>query len=101
MLQKLKLIVLSITSLFIMSVPMVVAGTAAAYTQQNINDCLKQGTNFQFDTTSGTCTPGPQETGTSLDTLVTKIVNILSVIVGIIAVIMIIIGGLRYVTSGG
>jgi Type IV secretion system pilin len=37
----------------------------------------------------------------NLSALVKKIINVLSVIVGVIAVIMIIIGGLRYITSGG
>ncbi|MGZ6004952.1 MAG: hypothetical protein ACXWLH_02260 [Candidatus Saccharimonadales bacterium] len=36
-----------------------------------------------------------------VNSLITMIVNILSVIVGIVAVIMIIIGGFRFVTSGG
>ena len=38
---------------------------------------------------------------TKADGLIKRIVNILTVIVGIIAVIMIIVGGLRFVTSGG
>lgn len=43
-----------------------------------------------------------EETGTSsLQGLITKIINIFSVIVGVIAVIMIIVGGLKYITSGG
>jgi TRAP-type C4-dicarboxylate transport system permease small subunit len=33
--------------------------------------------------------------------MIKKIINILSVIVGVVAVIMIIIGGFRYITSGG
>ena len=33
--------------------------------------------------------------------LLAKIINIISVIVGIVAVIMIIVGGFRYITSGG
>jgi uncharacterized membrane protein len=37
----------------------------------------------------------------SVNSTVADIINILSVAVGIIAVIMIIIGGLRYITSGG
>jgi cytochrome bd-type quinol oxidase subunit 2 len=36
-----------------------------------------------------------------LTSLIKKIINIFSVIVGVIAVIMIIIGGLKYITSGG
>jgi hypothetical protein len=39
--------------------------------------------------------------GVSLSSVVKVIVNILSLIVGIVAVIMIIVGGFRYVTSGG
>jgi hypothetical protein len=37
----------------------------------------------------------------SFNALLTKIINIISVIVGVVAVIMIIIGGFRYITSGG
>jgi hypothetical protein len=36
-----------------------------------------------------------------LNTLIRRVINLLSVIVGVVAVIMIIIGGLRYITSGG
>ena len=38
---------------------------------------------------------------TTVPTVVGIVVNILSVIVGIVSVIMIIVGGFRYVTSGG
>lgn len=41
------------------------------------------------------------KTEDSLNNLITNIVNILSVIVGIVAVIMIILGGFKYITSGG
>lgn len=44
-----------------------------------------------------TCTTA----GPSLDDIVANVVNILSILVGIAAVIMIIVGGFRYVTSGG
>lgn len=38
---------------------------------------------------------------TSIDGIVKAVVSILSIIVGVAAVIMLIIGGLKYVTSGG
>ena len=101
MIQKLKLIALSLSSLFILGAPVAVVGTASAYTQAEINKCLAQGTEFKFDQTSQTCQSSTAETGTSLNTLITKIINIFSVIVGIVAVIMIIVGGFRYITSGG
>ncbi len=47
---------------------------------------------------SGDCATQP--TG-SLDDTIANVINILSILVGIAAVVMIIIGGLRYITSGG
>lgn len=43
----------------------------------------------------------PDNAKPSLDTTIHNIVNVLSIVVGIAAVIMIMVGGLRYVTSGG
>ncbi len=39
--------------------------------------------------------------GTSLNTLIKNILNVLSYVVGVVAVIMIIIAGFRYIVSGG
>jgi uncharacterized membrane protein len=47
-----------------------------------------------------TCSTDPSG-GASLGTIAKDAVNILSLIVGIAAVIMVIVGGFRYVTSGG
>lgn len=48
---------------------------------------------------------GVNATGTSsgptVDTVITRVINLFSYIVGVISVIMIIIGGLKYITSGG
>jgi len=64
----------------------------------NLQGGLTCGSNFDISGNTG-CTP----TGTTTDfnTLLTTIINIFSAIVGVIAVIMIIVGGLRYITSGG
>ena len=59
--------------------------------------------------TKGVCTGAGVGTGASdctssgfnLTTLATSAVNIFSWVVGIVAVIMIIVGGFRYITSGG
>ena len=45
----------------------------------------------------GTCPDG----GSDLSTTIGHVINILSIIAGVAAVIMIIIGGLRYIISGG
>ncbi len=39
--------------------------------------------------------------GPSVEGIVEKVINILSIVVGVVSVIMIIIGGLKYVTSSG
>jgi hypothetical protein len=42
-----------------------------------------------------------QKAGNTLGNLISEVINIMSVLVGAICVIMIIVGGFRYVTSGG
>lgn len=44
------------------------------------------------------CTPG---SGPTVQSVVAKVVNILSFVVGVVAVIMVIVGGIKYVTSSG
>jgi hypothetical protein len=46
------------------------------------------------------CTTTPANS-TNLNSVITAIINILSLLVGVAAVIMIIFGGFRYITSGG
>jgi hypothetical protein len=60
------------------------------------NEC--SGSNFDL---SGNSSGGCKASGSSLNTLLTNIINIFSLIVGAVAVIMIIIGGFRYVISSG
>lgn len=47
------------------------------------------------------CTEDLEGGTTRVNTLITTAINIFSIIVGIIAVIMIIVGGFKYITSGG
>ncbi|HTE57400.1 MAG TPA: hypothetical protein VK694_01540 [Verrucomicrobiae bacterium] len=41
------------------------------------------------------------EAGESVNSIIATVINIFSVVVGVVAVVMIIIGGFRYITSGG
>jgi len=70
-------------------------------TNVNIGNCLSQGSGLT--TGSGnTCTAGNDAGGAQkIQDIVTLIVNIFSVVVGIVAVIMIVVGGFKYITSGG
>lgn len=100
MIQKLKLLILSFSSLILFAAPIAATATVSAQvSQNNINNNLCSGSNGDLTGGStGNC--GDQATST-VNHLVTVIINILSVVVGIIAVIMIIVAGLRYITSGG
>jgi len=68
----------------------------------DIQSGLCSGANFEFtvDPSGADCASGVDATD-RINTLVRQVINILSVLVGIVAVVMIIVGGLRYITSGG
>ena len=74
---------------------------ALVYAQPNIQAGLCTGADLQF-------TENPTDTNCSttsatdkINNIIHTIINLLSAVVGIVAVVMIIIGGLRYITSGG
>jgi hypothetical protein len=69
--------------------------------QQQINNGLCAGSNLQFSDNPGQCSAAGTDATTKINNLVHTVVNLLSAIVGIVAVIMIIVGGFRYITSGG
>lgn len=77
------------------------AGVAFAQdAQQQINNGLCSGANFEFSSTaSADCSTS--DATDKINNLIRTVVNLLSAVVGIVAVIMIIVGGLRYITSGG
>lgn len=96
MIQKLKVLAMSLGSLAILLLPaVVVAGVAGA--QENITGGLNCGADINLS--SEAC--DPTDTSGQLNTLIKTVINVISVIVGAIAVVMIIVGGFRYVTSGG
>jgi cytochrome bd-type quinol oxidase subunit 2 len=73
---------------------------APVLAQSSIQSGLCTGANLQFtDNPTDSCTS--VDATTKINDLIHTIVNLLSAIVGIVAVIMIIVGGLRYITSGG
>lgn len=96
MLQKIRNRLLALSAVALLVAPTV--APVAVYAA-NVQGSLCQGAqNLEFGTPT-TCDKTVTE-NTLNDTIAT-VINILSVIVGVIAVIMIIIGGFRYITSGG
>jgi hypothetical protein len=77
-----------------------VAVPAMASAAANIQDNLcGAATNLTVDS-GGNC--GATSGGTEkINSIITTVINIFSIIVGVVSVIMIILGGFRYITSGG
>lgn len=100
MIQKLKTILISSFALAFLAAPVATVGVASA-AEPNIQDNLCSGAaDLQFGTNAN-CQGTGKNAENSVNKLVTNIINIFSVVVGIVAVIMIIIGGFRYIVSGG
>jgi hypothetical protein len=72
---------------------------AAVSAQANIQQSLCAGANLSV---TATCDPASDtEAANKVNSLLATIINIFSLIVGVVAVIMIIVGGFKYITSGG
>lgn len=101
MIKKIKLMLFSLSALLAFALPLATAGVAsAAVGQGDINSNLCSGSDINFTSSGSNASCGTQA-DTTVNTLLKTVINIISVVVGIVAVIMIIIGGFRYVTSGG
>jgi len=90
-----------ISTVAIVAVPLGAPALVAA--QPDIQDCLSQGSSLQVNA-NGDCNSVSTNTAqstTKINTLIKDVINIFSIIVGVVSVIMIIIGGFRYITSGG
>jgi hypothetical protein len=100
MIQKIKNKLLILVSVLTLAVPAMVPVVVHA-ADDNIQGALCQGSNFNLaaDGGNGACDEGAETS--DFNDLLAKIVNIISAIVGVIAVIMIIVGGFKYITSGG
>ena len=94
MIKKLKELALLIATLTVVAVPVAVPSMVAADT---VTDSLCQGVTSV--TGGGGCSAQSDNSG--LNKILTLVINIFSFIVGFVAVLMIIIGGFKYITSGG
>lgn len=100
MIQKLKSVILSLATLSLVIAPTFAMAPIAAAESPDITGSLCQGTNLDV-TANGNTSCGDGANRDQLQGLLSTVINIFSIIVGVIAVIMIIVGGLRYITSGG
>lgn len=79
--------------------PAVAFAAEATETGGNIQGSLCGGSQLTFDDTATCETDGDSQE--KVNAMITNVINIFSIIVGVVSVIMIIIGGLKYITSGG
>ncbi len=88
-------------ALFALLLP--VAVPVAVSAQSNGTPDIQNGlcTGANLSTTPETCANTTSQAASSVDTIITTVINIFSLVVGVVSVIMIIIGGLKYITSGG
>lgn len=96
MIKKLKNLIMSVSLFSMLAAPVV--APVAVYAQ-SIEEGLDAGTCLSTDG-SLDC-PDAQEAEDSVNEIIALVINIFSIVVGVIAVVMIIIGGLKYITSGG
>jgi len=82
----------------LVAVPLAMPAMASA--AANIQDSLCSGTGLNVDG-GGNCASTTGQGTSHIDSFITDLVNIFSIVVGVVAVIMIIVGGFRYITSGG
>lgn len=91
----LKKLSVAAATLMFAAVPLALPATAGA--QSDIDGNLCAGANL--DVTKKDCDASGADT--TVNKLLSDVINIFSLVVGVVSVIMIIIGGLRYITSGG
>lgn len=84
-----------LSSLLLGAVLLAPAGAMAA--TANIENSLCSGANLTTDERN--C--ADDTAGQTINDIIATVINIFSFVVGVIAVIMIIIGGIKYITSGG
>ena len=83
---------------FALLLGLAVAIPAVSNAQPDIIDNLCAGANLEVNTN---CSTGGSDATQQINRIVKLIINTLSLVVGLVAVTMIIIGGFRYITSGG
>ncbi len=108
---KIKKLLISTAAFFAVAIPLAIAPAAMAATttctagsgDACIQASLCQGSTLKAPdpgTTVSTNNCDAQSTN-SVNDLIATVINVFSFVVGVVAVIMIIIGGFRYITSGG
>jgi hypothetical protein len=96
--KKIKRFVTTSAFSLMFAVPMLAPVAVSAQTADIQNSVC---TGAQLNTDPTTCEAATADAGSNVNGLIADVINIFSLVVGVVAVIMIIVGGFRYITSGG
>lgn len=96
----LKQLTMSMSALALLLMPVALVATPA-YAQSPAPPSVDEGLNAGACLSTTTTDCGTEDPETAVNTIITTVINIFSLVVGVVSVIMIIIGGLKYITSGG
>ena len=97
--NKIKLFFAGLITASFMLVPAV--AMAQTGTPPSVNEGLCAGASLQANASGTSCATTTAGTQSTVQNIVTKVINIFSWVVGIVSVLMIIFGGFKYITSGG
>jgi hypothetical protein len=100
MFKKIKNAVTALAMVLALGAPVAMPALVSAQSTDNIAPGLCAGSNLNADQTNN-CTVNTTEANSKINSILKLVINLFSLVVGVVAVIMIIIGGLRYITSGG
>lgn len=100
MIKKLKQMVVASLALALFATPL--AMVTSVHAEAKLQDGLCEGANLQISANpDGSCAVNGDVATNTVNSTITLALNLFSAVVGIIAVVMIIVGGIKYITSGG
>lgn len=88
-------------ALLSIGVPFLMPLSAGAIEPQGIKQNLCAGVNLDVNSDCNNGGITDQEARDRFNSIIHSIINLFSLVVGVVSVIMIIVGGLKYITSGG
>ncbi len=104
MIKKIKQLIATLSLATMFAVPAMPLAAVSVHAQTTVEPGLQCGANFNasgIDNPESECPVDSGESGTRVDEIIELVINVFSLVVGVVSVIMIIIGGLKYITSGG
>lgn len=100
MIKSLKKILTTLSLSTLLVMPAMPLAVVHADIQGSLN-CGAELNASQIGSDVSTCTNTVTDPGGTVDRIIKLVINAFSLIVGVVSVIMIIVGGLKYITSGG